>query len=274
VLIGILFALLAMVLNSAGALAAGEAARKATKSRPLAVQPFYLGGLFIDLISWLCSAAALRELPVFAVQAVIGGSIAITAVLGARRVGARLDTTTRFGVAASLLGLVIVASSAGEGRSAVSSNVVDIVLIALVLVLGVAVLVLRQFRHAWPLAIIAGVGFGGSALAVRAAHVEITAEFSPAALLAQPALYLVAGFWVVGIIGYSAAIGRGDIGSVTAVFIVTNVVVPGLIGIVLLGDPVRAGFAWVLVIGLAIAVTGVVVVARRPPPRPTHSRVR
>lgn len=273
-LIGILFALMAMVLNSAGALAAGEAARKATKSRPLAVQPFYLGGLFIDLLSWLCSAAALRELPVFAVQAVIGGSIAITAVLGARRVGARLDTTTRLGVAACLFGLVIVASSAGEGRSAVSSNLVDIVLIALVLVLGVAVLVLRQFRHAWPLAIVAGVGFGGSALAVRAAHVEITADFSPAALLAQPALYLVAGFWVVGIIGYSAAIGRGDIGSVTAVFIVTNVVVPGLVGIALLGDPVRAGFAWVFVIGLAIAVTGVVVVARRPPPRPTHSRLR
>ncbi|MDN5857479.1 MAG: hypothetical protein L0H84_02550, partial [Pseudonocardia sp.] len=270
-LIGILFALAAMVLNSAGALLAGEAARRVTKSRPIMMQPLYLGGLFVDLMSWLCAAAALRELPVFAVQALIGGSIAITAVLGARRIGARLDTVTRFGVAACLIGLVLVASSAGHKRDPVSSSLVDIVLISAVLVLGVVVLVLRQFRHAWPLAAIAGMGFGGSALAVRAAHIEVTAEFfSPAALLAQPALYLVAGFWVVGIIAYSAAIGRGEIGPITAVFIVTQVVVPGLVGIVLLGDPVREGFAWVFVIGLAIAVAGVVTVARRPPPRIPH----
>lgn len=273
-LIGILFALTAMILNSAGALLAGEAARKVTKSRPVAVQPLYLGGLLVDLIAWLCSAAALRALPVFAVQAIIGGSIAITAVLGARRIGARLDVTTRFGVAACLVGLVLVASSAGEKHTVVSSSLVDIVLIAAVLVFGVLVLVLRQFRHAWPLAALAGVGFGGSALAVRAAHVEITAGFSPAALLAQPALYLVAGFWVVGILAYTAAIGRGEIGPITAVFIVTQVVVPGLVGIALLGDPVREGFTWVFVIGLAIAVAGVVTVARRPPPRPAHSRVR
>lgn len=273
-LIGILLALVAMVLSSAGALAAAEGARKATKARPLVVQPFYLGALFIDLSSWMCAAAALRVLPVFAVQALLGGSIAITAVLGARRVGARLDQLTRAGVAACLIGLVLVASSAGETRAAPSSSLVDIVLISALLVLGVAVLVLRQFRQAWPLAVIAGVGFGSSSLAVRAAHGEITADFSPAALLAQPALYLVVGFWVVGIIGYSVALGRGEIGAINAVFIVTNVVVPGLVGIALLGDPVREGFGLVFVVGLAIAVAGVVVVARRPPPRVTHSRAR
>ncbi len=59
-LIGILFALLAMVLNSVGALLAGEAASRVTKSRPIAVQPLYLLGLFTDLIAWLSGAAALR----------------------------------------------------------------------------------------------------------------------------------------------------------------------------------------------------------------------
>lgn len=274
-LIGILFALLAMVLNSAGALLAGEGARRATKSRPIAVQPPYLVSLVVDLLSWLCGVVALRVLPVFAVQAIIGGSIAITAVVGARRVGARLDGIMRAAVASCLVGLVMIASSAGDAQPVVSSSLVDIVLISGVLVLGVLVLVLRQFRAAWPLALVAGIGFGGSALSVRAAHVEITASFSPAALLAQPSLYLVAGFWVVGIIGYSAAVGRGDIGPVTAVFIVTEVVLPGLVGIVLLGDPVRPGFAWVFAVGLLIAVAGVVVIARRPPPRPApKSRVR
>ena len=39
---------------------------------------------------------------------------------------------------------------------------------------------------------------------------------------------------------------------------------PGLAGIVLLGDPVRAGWTPVLGAGLAIAVAGVVVLARSP----------
>jgi hypothetical protein len=273
VLIGILFALMAMILNSLGALLAGEGAKRATKSRPLAVQPAYLSSLLVDLFSWLSGVAALRVLPVFAVQAIIGGSIAITAVISARRSHTTLALPARFGVGAALVGLVMVASSAGEEAHApISSSLVDIVLISGVLVLGVAVGVLRTLRVAWPLALVAGVGFGGSSLSVRAAHVEINANFSLAALLAQPSVYLVLGFWLVGIIAYSAAVGRGDIGTITAVFVVTQVVLPGLVGIVLLDDPVRPGFTWVFVIGLMIAVAGVIVVARRPPPRP--SRVR
>ncbi len=134
------------------------------------------------------------------------------------------------------------------------------------------VLVLRQYRRAWPLAIVAGMGFGGTSLAVRAAHVEIDSSFSLVALLAQPAIYLIAGYWVVGMIGYSAALSRGEVGIVTAVFVVTEVVLPGLIGILLLGDPVREGWTWVFIIGLVVSVIGVVVLTRRPPPR--RRRVR
>ena len=58
----------------------------------------------------------------------------------------------------------------------------------------------------------------------------------------------------------------------TAVFVVTEVVLPGLTGILLLGDPVREGWSWIFVIGLAVSMIGVVVLARRPPPR--RRRVR
>jgi drug/metabolite transporter (DMT)-like permease len=224
--------------------------------------------IFIDLLGWLCSVVALRSLPVFAVQAVAGGSIAVTALVSARLTDTPIDRATRIAVGACLAGLVLVAASAGGDQPEVSSRLVDIVLIAAVLVLAVAVLVLRQYPRAWPLALIAGMGFGGTSLAVRAAHIE---SFSPSALLAQPAIYLVAGFWAVGIIAYSGAVGRGDIGPVTAVFIVTEVVLPGLVGIVLLGDPVRPGWGWPFALGLAVAVGGVVALARRPQRR---SRVR
>jgi hypothetical protein len=35
---------------------------------------------------------------------------------------------------------------------------------------------------------------------------------------------------------------------------------------------VRAGWGWIFVIGLAVSMIGVVVLARRPPPRPRRVR--
>ena len=271
-LIGLLIALVAMLLNSAGALLQASGAQRATRSRPAAVQPRYLGGMFVDLLAWLCAVVALRVLPVFAVQAVIGGSIAVTALAGSRINNTVLDRTTRVAVGVCIVGLVLVAASAGAGHPPVTSTLVNYVLIGSLLVLGVLVLILRQYRRAWPLAVVAGMGFGGTSLAVRAAHVEINQDFSFVALLAQPAIYLIAGYWIVGMIGYSAALARGEVGIVTAVFVVTEVVLPGLIGILLLGDPVREGWTWSFVIGLAVSVVGVVVLTRRPPPR--RRRVR
>jgi drug/metabolite transporter (DMT)-like permease len=273
VLIGLLIAFVAMLLNSTGALLQADGARRATRNRPVAVQPRYIGGILVDLVAWLCAVVALRTLPVFAVQAVIGGSIAVTAVVGARINDTPLTRRTRWAVIACLIGLVMVAASAGSERAPVTSGLVNTVLLVGFLVLAVLVLVLRQYRTAWPLALVAGLGFGGTALAVRAAHVEIGAGFSPALLLGQPTTYLVLGFWAVGMVGYSAALGRGDVGAVTAVFSVTEVVLPGIVGILLLGDPVRQGWDWPFVVGLLIAVAGVVVLARTPP-RQRPSRVR
>jgi len=273
VLFGLLVAVVAMLLNSTGALLQADGAKRATRTRPVAVQPRYLGGIGVDLVAWLCAVVALRVLPVFAVQAVIGGSIAVTTVVAARLNDTYLPRNTRVAVGACLAGLVLVAASAGSGQPAVTSTVVDVVLLVAFLVLGVAVLVLRPYRRAWPLALVAGLGFGGGALAVRAAHVQIGASFSLGGLLGQPAIYLVVGFWAVGMVGYSAALGRGEVGAVTAVFSVTEVVVPGLVGIVLLGDPVRGGGVWPFVVGLVMAVAGVVVLARTPPP-PLRRRSR
>lgn len=264
VLIGILEAVAAMFLYSIAGLLQAEGAQRATRRRPVAVQPAFLGGLGMDLLAWLCAVLALQRLPVFAVQAVIGGSIAVTALVSAHLVGARLPPASRVAVGACLVGLVLVAASAGEEHLPAHSRSVDLILLTAVLLLGVAVLVLRTGHRAWPLALIAGMGFGGSALAIRAAHVQAGTEFDLMAMLGQPSTYLVIGYWTVGIIGYVSALSRGDIGAVTAVYLVTQVLVPGMVGIVLLGDPVRPGWVWILAVGLAAAVAGTVLLARAP----------
>src|SRR5918996_2517877 len=272
VLVGILFAAVAMVLNSCGALLQADGARRASRTRPAAIQPRYLAGMLLDLVAWGCAVMALRVLPVFAVQAVIGGTIALTAVVSARLMGARLPMATRLAVTACLAGLVLVAASAGSEKPPVHRPGVDVVLLASLLLLAVGVVVLRPGKHAWPLAVVSGLGFGGGAVSVRAAHVQTGDGFDLALLLGQPSTYLVVGFWLVGMVGYTAALSRGDVGAVTAVFTVTEVLVPGMVGIQLLGDPVRPGWGWVLALGLAAAVAGTVVIAKAPPLRPRRTR--
>jgi hypothetical protein len=192
--------------------------------------------------------------------------------VSARLIGARLPMTTRLAVTGCLAGLVLVAASAGSERPPVHRPGVDVVLLASVLLLAVGVLILRQGKHAWPLAVASGLGFGGGAVSVRAAHVQTGEGFDLVLLLGQPSTYLVVGFWLVGMVGYTAALSRGEVGAVTAVFTVTEVLVPGMVGIWLLGDPVRPGWGWVLALGLAAALAGTVVIAKAPPLRPRRTR--
>lgn len=266
-LFGILAATVSMIFNSGGALLQAEGAQRATRTRPAAVQPRYIGGLGMDLVAWLFAVLALQRLPVFAVQAVIGGSIAVTALVAARLAGVRMPVGSRIGVGACLAGLVLVAASAGDEQPPTGSGAVAVILLVALLLLGMAVVVLRPGTRAWPLALVAGMSFGGSALAIRAAHVQTGPGLDLTSLLGQPSTYLVVGFWAVGMVGYTAALARGDVGAVTAVFLVTEVLVPGMVGIGLLGDPVRPGWAWVLVVGLAAAVAGTAVLAKAPPLR-------
>jgi drug/metabolite transporter (DMT)-like permease len=268
VLFGLLFALAAMALNSVAGLLQSDATRRVSKRRPLVAQPRYLGGLLIDLLGWVCTAAALRFLPVFAVQAVLGGSIALTALAARRLYGSTLRPLDRAAIGACVLGLVLVAASAGGDRPTAVSVAAFVVLSIAAAGLAVATVLLWRAGRAWPLAIVAGLGFGGTSLAVRA----FVTPPDLVGLFTQPAPYLLVVFWTIGLASYSRALVVGVLARVTAVFLVTEVIVPGLVGIVLLGDAVRPGWWPVMAIGLVSAVTGVVVLAHSPAQAPPRRR--
>ena len=270
-LIGLFFALCAMVLNSVAGLLQSAATRRVSKRRPLVAQPRYLGGVVVDGLGWACTVVALWHLPVFAVQAVLGGTIALTALAARRLFGSVLRTVDRVAIGACVLGLVLVAASAGTDRPTAVSVTAYVVLSVGAVGLAVATVLLWHGERAWPLAVVAGLGFGGTSLAVRA----VVDPGGIAGLLTQPAPYLVVAFWAVGMATYSRALVLGAVSRVTAVFLVTEVLVPGLVGIVLLGDTVRPGWWMPLLIGLLLAVAGVIVLAHSPaqaPPRPRRVR--
>jgi drug/metabolite transporter (DMT)-like permease len=268
--IGWVFALAATLLNSVAGLLESDATRHVPRGRWLVTRPRYLAGLVVDGLGWAATVVALRYLPVFVVQAVLGGAIALTAV-GARLVyGSALRRVDRLACAACLAGLLLVAASAGVDRPAGPSSSAELVLGAAAIVLLVALVVAWRAHAAWPLALVAGLGFGGSSVAVRAVH--LTAGERLVGLLAAPSLYLVIVFGAVGLVAYSRALERANLARVTAILLVTEATVPGLAGIVLLGDSVRPGWWPAMGVGLVLAVAGVVVLAGSPAQRPPPLR--
>jgi drug/metabolite transporter (DMT)-like permease len=99
-----------MVLNSGAGLLQADATRRARRRRPLVAQPLYLGGLVVDGLGWTCTIVALRYLPVFAVQAVLGGAIALTALAARKLLRSVQRAVDRIAIGACVLGLILAAT--------------------------------------------------------------------------------------------------------------------------------------------------------------------
>src|SRR3954462_6952154 len=116
--LALLAAVAAMLANTAASLLESAGTHRATRERPLWRQPRYLVGLACDGLGWLLSVAALRVLPVFAVQSVLSGTVPVTAVAAHGGAPPRLPPRERAGAIAVVAGLALVAASAAPGRAA------------------------------------------------------------------------------------------------------------------------------------------------------------
>jgi drug/metabolite transporter (DMT)-like permease len=205
------------------------------------------------------SAVALRYLPVFAVQAIVATQVALTVI------GAHLLSTQRAGparltaAAATVAGLAVVAASGTTGTAQVASETVDIVLVIMFAAMVVAVPpAVYGGRSAGP-AVIAGLAFGGVAVAVRALHQR---RLDPAALLRELPAYAVPVFAVLGAVLFALALRRGGPSAVAAIVVGVEMLAAGGLGISLLGDGIRPGWQAPCVVGVLVAVGGLATLAR------------
>ncbi|MEJ5913471.1 hypothetical protein [Pseudokineococcus sp. 1T1Z-3] len=260
-LLGLAAALAAMLANTAATLLEAAGSRRASADRPVWRQPAYLLGLALDGVGWVLAVVALRFLPVVAVQSVLTSTVALTTLAAHRFDVRRVPRAQLVAVGGVVLGLVLVAASAAPGRPAALPSAAVPVLVASALVL--AALALPVLRSGRPLlmAAVAGAAYGGTALSVRALH--ITSDLAEdMRLLTQPLTYALVVMSVVGVLLVAAALREGAPGTVTAVLSVTEVLLPGLAGLALLGDGVRPGWAPALAVGVAVLVASVLVLAR------------
>lgn len=100
--------------------------------------------------------------------------------------------------------------------------------------------------------------YGGAALAARvvppAGHLT--------GYLGEPLAWVVVSFALAGTYAYAFSLDHGDVGIVTAALWVVELIVPGLIGVILLGDRIRTGWTIPVLAASAVAVAATVTLAR------------
>ena len=134
-----------------------------------------------------------------------------------------------------------------------------VLLSVLILVVGIAGVRVLGRRAAIVAGLFAGVLYGGMAVAVRIAHGLEPLDVST--MIADPAV------WAIGVAGaggfylFTVALQVGSVNGVAAALVVGETVVPGVVGVVLLGDSARPGYAPLVVVAFVLAVAGAVAVA-------------
>lgn len=256
------------VMQALGARRASE--RGETGIGAMARQPIFLAGMLVDFSAWVISRFALHTLPLFAVQTILAGSLAITVLLARWVLGTELRGPDRLAIVATMIGLVIVGISAGEEPSKEITH-----LLKLGILFGIPVLVVLgagavKLHRSVVLAVLSGAAFTGSALAARAVHIH---DESITGILSEPLLWAVLAYAVLALGLHAFALMRGQVGPVTAAMWATEVLVATVIGAVLLGDHMRPGWTIPAILGIAITLGATVVLARSPAQELEHRTV-
>ena len=223
-------------------------------------QPLVVGALVLDGAAWLLSLVALDRLPLFVVQTVLASSVVVVVLL-ARVV---LDAPTRprdvVAVVVVVLALVVLAGGSGEQPATAPPAGFDGVMIT-ASVLLVVVTVIAYARSGPPLlALLSGLGFSGAAIAARGAH---GADDLLGTVL-QPLTVAILLCGACGVLASLRALERGSAGSIAAVLSVTEVLVPGAVGLLVLGDVIREGWALPVVLGILAALGACWILATSP----------
>lgn len=223
-------------------------------------QPLYLVAVLLNLCGFALHLVAIRTIPLYLAQAAVACSLAVTAVLAVLLMNELLTRGDWAAVAAITLGLVLLASASGHiGKDTPPAGFLLLLglTIAAIAVLG---LVLAHSGTAYApslLGFLAGLGFACSGLSAR-----VLPTLTSGALWTSPATYLLPLSGALAFALYSVALRRGVVTEATGPMIVMQTVTPALVGVAVLGDHIRSGWAPVAVAGFVLTGIGAVALAR------------
>lgn len=264
--LSLIAAVLGAVFYGVGSIVQSVAVRRKEGLRALR-QPLYVVGLACDGAAWLASLLALHALPLFTVQAVLAGALAVTVVLARVFLAATLRPLDIAAVVVIVGSLVVLALAAGPDAGG-TARIPDAFTPAMLASLGaVTIAVALTYAKGWGIwfAVLAGLASSGAAMSARAAHLAMpSGALDLLAMARQPLVWAIIGFGVLTIVTYARSLERAAVGPATAVLSVVDVIVPGVVGLAVLHDAVRGGWALGAVLATAAALASAVVLAMSP----------
>ncbi|MFA5786077.1 MAG: hypothetical protein WDA71_03685 [Actinomycetota bacterium] len=225
-------------------------------------QPPYLAGIVLDVSGSAASLYAVRRLPLFAVQSVVASGIGVTALAAWLILDNRPGRLERVALALLGAGLVMLGVSAAPGSARELPLAGRTLLVLSVVPIGLIAAVSARshtgHRSALRLGALSGLAFGGAAVGIRSMEVPSEAW----RLVANPVVWAVAAYAVLGMLLFTTALQRGSVTSASAALMVFETVVPSLVGLVVLGDHARPGFGAVAAAGFAVVLVGALTLSR------------
>lgn len=227
-----------------------------------ALTPAFIAGMVLDIIGFGGSVVSARLIPLFLSQTIISANLVVTAVLGVALLGVRLHGRDWVAIGTVIVSLCVLGLTAGHrGEGAAQPGVHWWLLSASVVILagGVGLIRLLGARAAVAAGLIAGVLYGAMAVAVR-----VLDGINPLRLhimLADPAFWTIAVAGLGGFYLFTVALQLGSVNGAAAALVVGETVVPGIIGVALLGDTAERGLGWLVAAAFVGAVAGAVAVA-------------
>ncbi len=213
--------------------------------------------------------AALRSVPLFAVQAVGASNLGIIALLNTALLRARLRRREWVAVGSVVTGLLLLMISARTGPPERPATAATWGLLGIVLgLVAVACLIGRHPRSTVLPGLLAGLAFGAAATAAR----FIGAAATAGAVLANPASYALVLAGLAGTLLYATSLQRGSVITTSAMTILGQTMAPAAAGWLLLCDGVRPGFAPAAAAGFALTVASAVCFARHAHPSAISAR--
>jgi len=223
-------------------------------------QPAFLGALALNLAGFGLHFVALRLLPLYLAQAGIAVSLVVTALLATRLMSDQLSALEWSAVAGVVVGLGLLAVSAGDAGAAAEHHGLTIGIIVGLITIAVLGALASRSQHGVStalLGLLAGLGYAGVAISAR-----LLQDGSLSELFHSPTLYTLPISGALAFILYSLALQRGSVTLATTPMIALQTITPAAVGVFVLDDAVRAGWWPAAIIGFALSAAGSVVLVR------------
>jgi drug/metabolite transporter (DMT)-like permease len=259
VLLGLSAALGAAALYGVAAVLQASGARRVARTDALDPrllvrilrQPTAVAALVLMLCGFLLHLASVRLLPLFLAQAGIAVSLVVSALLAVVLFAERLNAVEWAAVGAVFVGLLLLSASAGDVGDRSGGTVLTVSLFVAIGMIAALGAVASRYHSAVSTAVLGLLaGFGYAVVGISA---RLLPGFGLMELLRAPVTWSMVIGGSLAFFLYSVALQRGVVTLATTPMIVTQTVTPAAVGVALLGDGVRPG--WALGAGLGFLVT-------------------